>query len=237
MERLYEHWIDPQTAFTQHQKQDALGCCSYYAQEIMQIIAYLNKVSSSLSFFDFGMGWGKWALMAKAFGCNSYGSELSNERIEYAKSNGINIITWDEIPQHQFDFINTEQVLEHISDPLNTILHLKRALKADGILKISVPTANDIKRRLRIMDWRAAKGARNSLNPVAPLEHINFFRRKSLVKMATIAGMKEVFIPLKRQYQFTTNWSGIKKIAKNFLLPVYRNILKRQNYLFFRKIK
>lgn len=187
MERLYDYWIDPQKAFIQHQKKDALGHYSYYAQEIMQIIAYFKEVSSSLSFFDFGMGWGKWALMAKAFGCDSYGSELSKERIEYAKSNGIKVISWDEIPQHQFDFINTEQIFEHIPEPLQTLCHLKRALKPNGILKISVPIANDIERRLRIMDWEALKGTKNSLNPIAPLEHINFFRRKSLVKMASVA--------------------------------------------------
>ena len=237
MERLYEHWIDPEKAFTRHQKQDGLDYYLYYAQEIMQLIAYFNEVPSSLSFFDFSMGWGKWAQMARAFGCTSYGSELSRQRIDYAKSNGINIVAWDEIPRHHFHFINTEQVFEHIPDPLDTLIYLKKGLKSDGILKISVPTANDMKRRLRIMDWRAAKGSRNSLNPVAPLEHINFFRRKSLLKMAAIAGMEEVFIPLKLLYQFTTNWSGTKRIAKNLLLPVYRNILKRQNYLFFRKAK
>jgi 2-polyprenyl-3-methyl-5-hydroxy-6-metoxy-1,4-benzoquinol methylase len=237
MKRLYEQWRDPQKIFSQLLKRNDLGYYSFYAQEIMQIIAYLNKVPSSLNFFDYGMGWCKWALMAKAFGCNAYGLELSNEIIEYAKSNGINVITWDEIPQHQFDFINTEQIFEHLSDPSHALLQLKKALKYDGILKISVPTANDMERRLKIMDWKAAKGTRNSLNPVAPLEHINFFRRKSLIKMATTAGMREVFIPLRLQYQFTTNWRGIRRTAKNILFPVYRNIMKRHNYLLFRNEK
>ena len=43
MERLYEHWIDPKEAFNQHQKQDGLVHYSCYAQEIMQIIAYITK--------------------------------------------------------------------------------------------------------------------------------------------------------------------------------------------------
>lgn len=180
------------------------------------------------------MGWGKWALMVKAFGCESYGTELSEERIKYATSNGIKVLAWDEIPKHSFDFINTEQVFEHISNPLDTFIYLKDALKSNGILKISVPTANDIKKRLKIMDWKAPKGTRNSLNPVAPLEHINYFRRNSLIKMANLAGMEEVVIPMRTQYLYTSNWRGAKRIAKNILLPIYRNVLKRQNYLFFR---
>jgi 2-polyprenyl-3-methyl-5-hydroxy-6-metoxy-1,4-benzoquinol methylase len=235
MEVLYEKWLDPQAAFQEHQKTDDLDLYTYYAQEISTIIAYLNQIPSELDFFDFGMGWGKWALMAKGFGCQSFGTELSEERIKYATSNGIKVITWDDIPKHKFDFINTEQVFEHIPNPLETLIYLKDALKTKGVLKISVPVANDITRRLKVMDWDAPRGTRNSLNPVAPLEHINLFRRKSLLKMAALADMEEVVIPIKTQYIYNSNWNGTKKIAKNIFLPIYRNILKKQNYLFFRK--
>ncbi|MEZ4663629.1 MAG: class I SAM-dependent methyltransferase [Caldilineaceae bacterium] len=185
---------------------------------------------------DFGMGWGKWALMAKAFGCKSYGAELSAERIAYAESNGISVLQWDEMPNQDFDFINTEQVFEHIPEPLPTLKHLASALKPTGLIKISVPTANNISGRLRRMDWDTPKKAKLSLNPVAPLEHINFYRRSSLVKMAEKAGLEEVQIPLRYQYQYATNWSNPKQIAKNIWRPIYRNILHRQNYVFFRKM-
>ena len=234
MEKLYEEWLDPKKAFQQHQKIENLSLYSSYAQEISRIIACFNQVPSKLSFFDFGMGWGKWALMAKGFGCESYGTDLSEERIKCAISNGIKVIAWDEIPKHSFDFINTEQVFEHIPNPLDTLIYLKNALKTDGILKISVPMVNDINRRLKLMDWKAPKGTRNSLNPVAPLEHINYFLRNSLIKMAKLAGMEEMVMPMRVQYTYTSNWSGAKRIVKNILSPIYRNVLKRQNYLFLR---
>ena len=236
MLRLYEYWIDSGKVFNQGLQGDNLDYYSAYAQELMYIISHFGKVPSALNFFDFGMGWGKWALMAKAFGCNSYGTELSPERIEHAKSNGIKIVTWDEIPQHRFDFINTEQVFEHISEPLQTLSHLQKALKPEGILKISVPTANDIERRLKLMDWKAAKDSKNSLNPVAPLEHINYFRRSSLMKMASKLGMAEVFIPVSTQIRYTTDWGSVKKFAKNILLPICHNFLKNRNYIFLRNI-
>jgi 2-polyprenyl-3-methyl-5-hydroxy-6-metoxy-1,4-benzoquinol methylase len=237
IERLYEHWIDPEKVFPQRQKEDHLKHLPGYAQEIMQIIAHINREPSSLCFFDFGMGWGEWALMAKAFRCDSYGTELSLERVKYARTNGIKIIEWEEIPQYQFDFINTEQVFEHIPEPLQVLRHLKTALKPDGILKIRVPDANDIERRLKIMDWKAPKGSRDSLNPVAPLEHINCFRRASIVRMAKEADMEEVLIPLKVQYRYITDWSKPKRIVKNILLPIYRNLLKKQNHVFLRNIQ
>ncbi len=237
MERLYEHWIDPGKAFSQHQRQACLGYYSEYAEEIMQITAYIGVAPSSLCFLDFGMGWGRWALMAKAFGCDSYGTELSRERVAYAKANGIKVVEWDEIPQHRFDFVNAEQVFEHIPEPLSTLRHLKLSLKSDGLLKIGVPAANDIERRLKILDWECPRGSRSSLNPVAPLEHINLFRRASLLKMAHEAGMEEVFIPAKVQYRYTTDWSGAKKTAKNILRPIYRNVLRRQNRIFLRNMQ
>ncbi len=235
MKRLYEQWISPEKAFRQHQEIDGLDRYTYYAREIATVMAYLGKIPSQLRFLDFGMGWGKWALMAKAFGCESYGTELSEERIKYAQSTGIKTVAWEEISEYSFDFINTEQVFEHITAPLDTLIHLGGALKDNGIIKISVPTARNIRKRLKRMDWQAEKGTRNSLNPVAPLEHINCFGRKSLLKMATMAGLEEVSMPLKTQYQFMFNLRGVRSTAKNLLLPIYRNVLKRQNYVFFRK--
>jgi 2-polyprenyl-3-methyl-5-hydroxy-6-metoxy-1,4-benzoquinol methylase len=235
MKVLYDKWIEPKKALKQHKKKDDLSLYAHYAQEISTIIAYLRKAPADLSFFDFGMGWGKWALMAKGFGCESYGMELSEERVKYAALNGIKVITWNEISKHSFDFINTEQVFEHIPNPLETFIYMKKALKTNGIIKISVPTASDITKRLQLMDWQAPKSSKKSLNFVAPLEHINYYRRNTLIKMASIAGMEEACIPMRTQYIYTSNWNGAKRIAKNILLPIYRNVLKRQNYLFFRK--
>lgn len=236
MDKLYGKWIDPVKVYEQHRVQDDLQYYSGIAKEIMQIIASFDTVPSDLDFFDFGMGLGQWALMAKAFGCNAFGLELTKERITSAKANGIRVITWEEIPACQFDFINTEQVFEHLSQPLETLLHLVKALKPNGILKISVPTAGNIDKRLKLMDWTAPKFSNHSLNPVAPLEHINFFRRESILKMASIAGLKEICIPLGKQYQYMTNWSGIKNIAINVLQPIRRTLLKDQNYCLFRHL-
>ena len=231
MERIYEHWIDPQKARVDDHEGGDLQRFAKYAQEIMQIVAFLGKTPSSLDLFDYGMGWGRWALMAKAFGCNSYGTELSDTRVAFARSNGIRCLTWNEIALHKFDFINTEQVFEHIPNPLATLRYLSGALKPGGIIKISVPPAHDIERRLKSMDWQSPKGSRNSLNAVAPLEHINCFRRTSIATMANEAGMQEVHIPMTLCWAYSTAWRDARQIAKNVVLPVYRDVLKRQNYV------
>lgn len=235
MERVYEHWIDPVKAMTRHQK-ESIGYHLLLEQELVKIIAYIRKDPSDLCFLDFGMGWGDWAIKAKKIGCDTYGTELSEERIKYACANGVKILNWNQIPDHRFDFINTEQVLEHLPQPLDTLRYLKSALKPDGIIKISVPTANNIRHRLKNMDWKARRGTKNSLNPVAPLEHLNFFTRHALLNMAAKAGMKEVVIPLAMQYRRLNIRGGPKYIMRSFLNPLRRNILKSQNYIFFRNV-
>ena len=234
MERLYERWIDPEKIFNRHEQEDDLGYYSSHAQEIMRILSCLGKVPSLLRCLDFGMGWGKWALMVKAFGCDSYGTELSRTRIDRARSNGLHVITWDEIPRYQFDFINAEKVFEHIPEPLATLRHLKKGLKADGLVRIHVPAARNIRHRLRKMDWTAPKGSRHSLNPVAPLEHINFYRRSSLSRMAQEAGLDETAIPLATQFRYSTDWGGARKIAENILSPLARNMTRSSNCVVLR---
>lgn len=231
MERLYEHWLNPWKALGHGQENEGIEFYAEYAQEVMQIIAFIGKMPATLDFLDFGMGWGQWSLMAKAFGCRSAGTELSEVRIEYARSNGIPCIGWEEIAQHRFDFINTEQVFEHIPEPLETLRYLKKALKPNGILKVSVPPAHDIGKRLITMDWKAPAKSRRSLNAIAPLEHINCFTRTSLSTMAARAGMREVQIPIRTQYAYSTGWCGPKRIARNLIRPVLRNRFRRQNYV------
>src|ERR1700674_1737444 len=234
MERLYEHWIDPSKVLQCHLHGDFPDLYASHAQEVMQIIAYCGKPPFTLQFLDFGMGWGEWALMAKGFGCDAYGLELSVSRIDYARCMGVKVLAGNEISALRFDFINTEQVFEHIPTPLVTLMELKKLLKPDGILKISVPSGWNIDKRLRLMDWKSSKPSRKSLNPVAPLEHINCFQRRSIAKMASIAGLKEVKIPFNIQYRYMVHCGGMAKVIRNLAVPLYRAVLRRSNYMFFR---
>jgi len=237
MNKLYEEWIDPVKVYNMSLKTDDLIMFSDYAQEIMMLIRYFKKQPGELSFFDFGMGWGKWCNMAKAFGCESYGVELSKTRIEHAKSLGIKVLNYDELSNCRFDFINTEQVFEHISEPLQTLKFLKKSLKPTGLLKISVPNDPDIKKKIKLGDWTASKNSKNSLNAVSPLEHINCFNRFAIIKMADMAGLELVEMPVFLQLSCATNWSGIRQIFKNLAKPVYRGLFHKGTYLFFRHKK
>lgn len=232
MDRLYEYWISPSIAFEHRRNMMSQKDYNRFAQEIIQIGSFFKENPANVRILDFGMGWADWLLMATGFGYQCYGMELSESRIKYAQSRGIKVLNWEDAEQKSFDFINTEQVFEHIPNPLETLKKLKTLLKPGGIIKISVPTTNDIDRRLKLMDWGAKKGMRNSLNAISPLEHIQYFKRSSLDKMAEMAGMTEVKISVICQYNKSFGWFNHKDLVRNALLPIYRNLLRKQNYVF-----
>lgn len=234
MKKIYDEWINPLKSY-EAQQNTIIDDYLLYSQEVLTLITYFRTMPSHLEFLDFGMGWGMWCQIAKTMGCKPYGTELSDTRIEHVKSNGIKVISWNDLPNHTFHFINTEQVFEHIAEPLDMMNSLKKMLKPGGLLKISVPNGADIKRRLKISDWMAPKNSRNSLNPVAPLEHINCFNYRSIITMAKKAGLEQVKIPLNIQYLYTIRKNHFKQILKAFLRPFYRNIFNRGTYVFFTK--
>lgn len=236
MEMLYEQWIDPEVTRLNHLKQDRLDHFSQYANEISMLVDHIDIPITDQRFLDFGMGWAKWCVMAKAFGVESWGSELSKNRIDNAKKNGINVCTWDEIPDHEFHLINTEQVFEHIPEPLETLKHLKKGLSPRGLIKISVPGYIRPSKKLYRMRWKdgVKKGSKEDLNPVFPLEHINCYSYKTLETLAEEAGLKIVNLPLLTQYRHAGSFVGVnvRDAVKRMLLPIYRNYMRRQNYVF-----
>jgi SAM-dependent methyltransferase len=195
--KLYEGWIDPQKAFELYEASRRLSYFLALTDEIANLIRHFNIAPAGLRMLDFGMGWGFWCRAAIGLGCQAYGVELSPTRVEYAARRGIQVLRWEEIPEHQFDVINADQVFEHIPEPLETLRYLRRALKPGGFIKISVPDGRDVKRNLGRLDWAAPAGSAWSLNPVAPLEHINCFTRRSLIRMAARANLKPAFVPLR----------------------------------------
>ena len=238
MERIYEQWIDPDLSFQRQRSNTQLSTYYYYANEIIQIIAHFKKQPHDLKIFDFGIGWARWALIVKGFGCKVFGSELSESRIKHAQSNGIAMIERDNIPQHSFHFINTQEVFEHIPEPLETLRYLRKSLEPDGIIKIWVPDGKNFKSKIEQMPWRHQHSLKKALEPVSPLEHINCFNRKSLIHMAKMADLEVA--PISLSYQNPTTMASLKPVhlVKNFLRPVHNKYrFQKGTCIFFKNKK
>ena len=169
--------------------------------EISAIKGLFQKSERPLRVLDFGMGWGDWCVTASKMGLDAYGTELSEFFLEHARESGVTALSWQEIPDSRFHFINTEQVFEHLVAPRDILERLTQALIPEGILKISVPNGNLIEARLKPENLLAAKGSSQDLNAVAPLEHLNCFGHEVLVNMAQEAGLHLLQTPAIRLLQ------------------------------------
>jgi SAM-dependent methyltransferase len=186
---LYEEWIAPeQSLYKRHHA--ALGQPIGYARQAMQIIKAVQRPAHEIRVLDFGMGWGTWLLMIRAFGMQAIGLELSAERQAYARSVGLQVLSPDELGPGQVDFINAEQVFEHLAAPAQAIQQCYEWLTPGGWLRIAVPNSAASLRRVRAGAWQASDV------PTQPLEHLNSFTPASLRHLAHQVHLEVIPAPL-----------------------------------------
>jgi SAM-dependent methyltransferase len=134
--------------------------------------------------------------MCRLFGLDAVGADRSD-----ARRSGANIPIFarlDEVPG-TFDAITMFEVLEHLDDPLGTLLALRKCLNPGGVMIVEVPDASGID----------AISDRTSYYTIHPLEHINAFTPQSLVEMLARAG----FHPIYKKPAFVT--TSLKRLAKD----------------------
>lgn len=231
VDEIYEQWI-PLSERERLRREYPFEEYCYWGEQIQFVIQHLRKRPYEIRVFDFGMGWAEFALMAKAYGCEVAGAELSDARIRNAKSMGIEVVSWDDIPKRRFDFINTEQVFEHLTEPFEVLQHLACALDAGGLLKISVPnSAHALRSAARVKNFAALPP--EDIMAVRPLEHINCFEHETMVRTAQRAGLRLVKPSLWHLYNSSSGWLNPKRAARQLLRPVYRHVYPKSTYAFF----
>ncbi|HEY4772030.1 MAG TPA: class I SAM-dependent methyltransferase [Steroidobacteraceae bacterium] len=233
LSEIYNLWI-PLSERDRLAQERTLYDPSYWAQQLHFFIEHIGLRPAQVKVLDFGMGWAEWASMARAFGCDVYGAELSPERLEHAHRMGIATLDWQEMTTHRFHLINTEQVFEHLIEPLDILKHLASALAENGLLKISVPDA-------RVAVRRIARGATfaslapETVMPVQPLEHVNCFEYKTLVRLAAAAGLVPLRPRLRLIYNATSGWLHPVRAARLLVRPFYRHVYPKSTFVYFRR--
>jgi SAM-dependent methyltransferase len=231
---IYEQWISPE--FSLHKKEkNATAARGRVALEIMSILDFLGRDPKDLRLLDFGMGWGDWVRMAEAFGCTTFGVERSDSRVEHAQEYHLKVLTLDEASAMSFDFITSDQVFEHLTDPFDIATKLSGALSPNGILKISVPIGVRARRRLAVGDWTARQSERHSLHDVAPLDHINCFLHQSLIALGRRVGLEQIPIPARLRYRYAPMWERPGRLLRRTAGQHYRAIRKQQTNVWFRR--
>lgn len=154
-------------------------------------------ILSALSFevlktlLDIGCGTGAFLKSLKGTGWFGVGVELSKEGTQIAVNLGVNVrnISLEDFAATKpglFGAVTLLNVLEHVPDPLETLLITKSLLAPSGTICIRVP--NDFSELQTCADEKLNAGKWWVASP----DHINYFNFESLQELVELAGMEVV---------------------------------------------
>ncbi|MGC8829561.1 MAG: class I SAM-dependent methyltransferase [Verrucomicrobiia bacterium] len=187
---------------------------------------------------DFAMNRGDWAAMAKAYGCDVYGSDIASFSKLKATEKGIKFIEFENLSENKFDFINADQVFEHLSEPFVVLKRLVSALKNGGIIKISTLGDKAFSKKLKYLNNKTIFSEKfvKLFDPLFPLIHINLFSATSLKKLGIRAGLRPIRIPLRISYSTMTLFDSLRQINRNLYNP-FKRWLSSGTWQYFKKVK
>lgn len=162
-----------------------LKSMKFVESDARQVIKIL-KSRESARVLDYGVGYGIFAHYLLEKGIEVHGTELNEEASSFAKNRGVKILTDTELLKFKYDFINTDQVLEHVLYPDALISLLVSLLTDFGFLKISVPNAKKIVLDIDQLDFDNAK----IFNAATPLQHINVFSDAAFEYIASNSNLR-----------------------------------------------
>lgn len=121
-------------------------------------LRYLKSVHSPGKLLDVGCGKGRFLSSVKTLGWQAVGFEPDANRKEWAKSHyGVQVYLGklDDLPfpDKYFDVITLWHSLEHMRDPSNALAQVKKKLKDEGILIVSVPNFGSVQARFGWGQW------------------------------------------------------------------------------------
>jgi 2-polyprenyl-3-methyl-5-hydroxy-6-metoxy-1,4-benzoquinol methylase len=139
-------------------------------------------IPKQVRILDIGCGFGESLAYHKERGCEVHGVEVDENILRVAEKYGFNVkcgqFNPDNYQKKYFDFITMEQVIEHVSDPVQTLRDILTILKPCGTVVFSTPNP---------YSWAAFLFGKKWMNWHTPY-HYHLFSKKSLCLAAEKAG-------------------------------------------------
>lgn len=134
------------------------------------------------SLLEIGSGYGLFLADAQRRGYDVRGVELSRTGAEHAREHlGLDVFCGQlaDAPADRADIVCFWDTLEHVPDPLEFLLEVRRRLATDGVFALSVPYFSSFPARLLRSKWWTLK----------PEQHIWHFTPATLRLVAARAGL------------------------------------------------
>jgi hypothetical protein len=169
------------------------GPTSRMVQEMARLRTVLGDGCVAPTLLDYGSGHGRWTVAAAKAGFRVTAFEPSEERSEHIQPEFELVHDLRTLRGRRFDAIQLEQVLEHVSDPLQTLTGLRDYCTPATIIRLTVPNL------LRAPEggevWQRWPYDRRGPHILAPFEHLHAFTPRSLRLLVRMAGFRPLLGP------------------------------------------
>lgn len=207
---IYEKLISSKKSFNK-KKNITLTNYKEYLLDSEIIKNLFKKENSRIKILEFGCGWGFWAKFMKDLNFNVDTIEISDKRAHFLKKNRIKNYKSINQLNKKYDLIFSNQVLEHIPNPFQTMKSLLNKLNTNGYMYHKFPSSFNFKKKL-LRNYIPKKDCAH------PLEHINVYTKKSFMFMVKKLRLKIV------------NPIYLKNIS------IINTLILLKNYLFFNTV-
>jgi 2-polyprenyl-3-methyl-5-hydroxy-6-metoxy-1,4-benzoquinol methylase len=160
-----------------------------------EIARMSGRSMESGKLLDIGCGSGSSVQAAVDLGWDAIGIDIDPELIELGrKTLGADIrcvpLLESELEGNQFDFIRLRDVIEHLPNPYDALMEVKRLLVPGGFVHVATPNEGSLVTQLRLF----LGGKRDKVATVAPPHHIHGFAPKTLRRLFDRVGFKTCMV-------------------------------------------
>lgn len=113
-------------------------------------------------------------------------AETARERLDRVLTGEI-LLCFNELPEHYFDCVTCNDVLEHLIDPYQVLLRIKHLLTPGGTVVCSIPNIRYFRSLYNFAirgEWRYEDAG------IMDKTHLRFFTRKSILEMFASLGFR-----------------------------------------------
>lgn len=167
--------ISPVNYYVEHQKEDYKS----FVERLKLVERYIEPGK----LLEIGCSVGTMLTAAKKRGWQVKGIDINKESVRYCKKNGLDVEakTIEEFKtEDEFDLIIMNDLLEHVPDPVATLMIASSFLRKNGILFIATPNISSLLARASGRRWLHLK----------PDEHIYYFSEGTIRKMLMKTGFQ-----------------------------------------------
>jgi 2-polyprenyl-3-methyl-5-hydroxy-6-metoxy-1,4-benzoquinol methylase len=162
----------------------------YFSSSRAEVAAFVPQNIRTI--LDVGCGQGNFLQLVKEqINAETWGVELMPEVAEKAKDQADHVISgkiedaFDLIPDHYFDCITFNDVLEHLQEPAEILKKIKPKLTKNGIIIASIPS---VRYFYNLVELIVRKEWEYKDSGILDETHLRFFTQKSMKRMFENAG-------------------------------------------------